>query len=38
MTEFDKADLDKNGKIDQSEWDKLAWEDRRREMYDADHK
>ena len=29
MTEFEKVDEDKNGRIDQNEWDKLALEDRR---------
>lgn len=38
MTEFEKADLDKNGNISKSEWDKLAWEDQRRQMVDEDKK
>ena len=38
MTEFEKADLDDNGNIDQSEWDRLAWEDQRRQMVDEDKK
>ena len=38
MTEFDKADLDKNGSIDRIEWNRLALEDRRLEMVDRDLK
>jgi len=38
MTEFENADLNGNGTIEQDEWDKLALEDRRREMIDADLK
>ena len=38
MTEFEKADLDKNGNISKSEWDRLAWEDQRRQMVDEDKK
>lgn len=38
MSEFDKADTNGNGTIEQDEWDKLALEDRRREMIDADLK
>tara|TARA_R110000772_G_scaffold16212_1_gene46346 strand:- start:236 stop:583 length:348 start_codon:yes stop_codon:yes gene_type:complete len=38
MTGFEKADADSNGHIDKAEWDKLAWEDRRRQMNDEDHK
>ena len=38
MTEFEKADLDKNGNISKTEWDKLAWEDQRRQMVDEDKK
>ena len=34
MTDFEKADLDSNGHIDKAEWDKLAWEDKRRQMDD----
>ena len=36
MTEFDKADLDGSGTIDQAEWDKLALEDKRLKMADED--
>ena len=36
MTEFEKADVDGNGSIDQSEWDRLALEDRRLKMADDD--
>ena len=36
MTEFDKADLDGSGAIDQAEWDKLALEDKRLKMADED--
>ena len=36
MTEFEKADLDGNGSVDQSEWDKLALEDKRLKMADDD--
>ena len=36
MTEFDKADLDSNGKIDRYEWDKLELEDRRLEVIDRE--
>ena len=38
MTEFDKADLDSNGSIDRSEWNKLELEDRRLEIADQDLK
>ena len=38
MTEFDKADLDKNGTIERSEWNKLALEDRRLVIVDQDPK
>jgi len=38
MTEFDKADLDKNGSIDRIEWNRLALEDRRLEIIDQDLK
>ena len=38
MTEFDKADLDSNGTIDRSEWNKLDLEDRRLEVIDRDLK
>ena len=38
MTEFDKADLDKNGTIERSEWNKLALEDRRLVIVDQDLK
>ena len=34
MTEFEKADLDKNGTIERNEWDKLSLEDRRLEIVD----
>ena len=34
MTEFEKVDEDKNGRIDQHEWDKLALEDRRHRIDD----
>tara|TARA_R110000868_G_scaffold180659_1_gene421325 strand:+ start:4388 stop:4702 length:315 start_codon:yes stop_codon:yes gene_type:complete len=36
MTEFDKADADGSGSIDQAEWDRLALEDRRRVLDDQD--
>ena len=36
MTEFEKADLDGSGTIDQKEWDKLALEDKRLKMADED--
>ena len=36
MTEFDKADLDGSGTIDQAAWDKLALEDKRLKMADED--
>jgi hypothetical protein len=36
MTEFEKADVDGNGTIDQAEWDKLAFEDRRLKLQDDD--
>ena len=36
MTEFQKADADGNGSIDQAEWDKLALEDKRLKMADDD--
>ena len=38
MTQFEKADLNKDGKIDEVEWQKLALEDRWREMNDNDAK
>ena len=38
MTGFDKADLNGNGTIDEVEWQKLALEDRWRELNDADAK
>ena len=38
MTEFDKVDLNGNGTIDEVEWQKLALEDRWRELNDADAK
>ena len=38
MTEFDKADADKNGSIDRTEWNRLALEDRRLEIADHDLK
>ena len=38
VTEFEKADLDKNGNISKSEWDRLHWEDQRRQMVDEDKK
>ena len=38
MTEFDKADLDSNGSICRSEWNKLELEDRRLEIADQDLK
>lgn len=38
MTEFDKADLDNNGTIERSEWNKLALEDRRLQIVDQDLK
>jgi len=36
MTEFDKADSDGSGCIDQAEWDRLALDDRRRRIEDED--
>jgi len=36
MTEFEKADVDGNGYIDQAEWAKLDLEDRRRRLDDED--
>ncbi|MGI9359914.1 MAG: hypothetical protein ACR2ON_10950 [Paracoccaceae bacterium] len=36
MTEFEKADVDGNGTIDQSEWDRMAFEDKRLKMLDDD--
>ena len=36
MTEFDKVDVDGSGCIDQSEWDKLALDDKRRRIEDED--
>tara|TARA_R110002073_G_scaffold307760_1_gene477511 strand:+ start:114 stop:440 length:327 start_codon:yes stop_codon:yes gene_type:complete len=38
MTEFEKADADKNGSIDQQEWSALELEDRRRRLDDEDSK
>lgn len=38
MSEFDRADLDKSGCISQAEWDRLEWEDQRRQMVDEDKK
>ena len=38
VTEFEKADLDKNGNINRDEWDKLKLEDHRRQMVDEDKK
>ena len=38
MTEFNKADINGNGVIEPSEWNKLALEDRRLEMIDRDLK
>ena len=38
MTEFELADLNKDGQIDKQEWQKLALEDRYREIVDADSK
>lgn len=38
MTEFEKVDEDKNGRIDQNEWDKLALEDRRHRIDDENAK
>jgi hypothetical protein len=38
MTDFEKADLNGNGTIDEVEWQKLALEDRWRELNDADAK
>ena len=38
MTEFETADLDNNGNINKTEWDKLALEDHRRQMIDEDKK
>ena len=36
MTEFEKVDADGNGSIDQSEWDRMAFEDKRLKMLDDD--
>ena len=36
MTEFEKADVDGNGSIDQAEWDRMAFEDNRLKMLDDD--
>jgi hypothetical protein len=36
MDEFKKSDVDGNGTIDQSEWDRMALEDRRLRMQDED--
>jgi len=36
MTEFEKADVDGNGSIDQAEWDRMAFEDKRLKMLDDD--
>ena len=36
MDEFKKFDVDGNGTIDQSEWDRMALEDRRLRMQDED--
>ena len=36
MSEFEKADLDGNGTIDQAEWDRMAFEDKRLKMLDDD--
>ena len=36
MDEFKKFDVDGNGSIDQSEWDRMALEDRRLRMQDED--
>lgn len=36
MTEFEKADIDGNGTIDQAEWDRMAFEDKRLKMLDDD--
>tara|TARA_Y100001937_G_scaffold49161_1_gene68528 strand:- start:158 stop:529 length:372 start_codon:yes stop_codon:yes gene_type:complete len=38
VTEFEKADLNNNGVIEKSEWNKIALEDRRLEMVDRDLK
>ena len=38
MTEFEKADLNKNGVIEKAEWDKLRLEQARLEMVDQDLK
>jgi|TARA_B110000114_G_scaffold157602_1_gene172272 hypothetical protein len=38
LTEFEKVDEDKNGRIDQNEWDKLALEDRRHRIDDENAK
>jgi hypothetical protein len=38
LTEFDKADADSNGHIDQREWEKLELEDRRRRLDDENSK
>ncbi len=36
MTEFEKADSDGSGSIDQAEWDRLALDDKRRRIEDED--
>ena len=36
MTEFEKADVNKNGSINKEEWDSLLLEDRRRRIEDED--
>ena len=38
MTEFEKADANKNGAIEKSEWALLELEDRRRRLDDEDLK
>ena len=38
MTEFEKADLDGNGSVDQSEWDKLLLDDKRMQIEDENSK
>ena len=38
MTSFEKADVNKDGRIDEAEWQRLALEDRWRELNDADSK
>ena len=38
MTSFEQADTNKDGMIDEAEWQKLALEDRWRELNDADAK